>query len=243
MTGLISFARPDGATVPAYLAEPEHRTESSPSSSPRGGVVVLQEWWGLNPQIRTVADRLAAAGYRALVPDLYRGQLAQTAAEAQQLMGSLNREEVVQQDIAGAIQYLKTSVPKVAVIGFCLGGALTLAAASAQLEFEAAVCFYGIPPLDEVDPGQIRMPLQAHFANQDDWCNPTLVDQLEERLRQGQVPFTLYRYEAQHAFMNDTRPEVYDAAAATLAWERLLSFLDTQLSGLPPVQSNSQSPA
>lgn len=234
MTGLITFSRPDGATVPAYLAAHDSGTESLPSSSPRGGVVVLQEWWGLNPQIRTVADRLTAAGYRALVPDLYRGKLAQTAAEAQQLMGSLNREEVVQQDISGAIQYLKTAVAKVAVIGFCLGGALTLAAAS-TLEFEAAVCFYGIPPLDQVDPSQIRIPLQAHFANQDDWCNPTLVTQLEERLRQGQVPFTLYRYEAQHAFMNITRPEVYDAAAATLAWDRLLSFLNAQLSSPQPV--------
>ncbi|WP_268836065.1 dienelactone hydrolase family protein [Synechococcus sp. Nb3U1] len=86
---MISFSRPDGAAVPAYLADHDSETESLPSESPLGGVVVLQEWWGLNPQIRTVADRLAEAGYRALVPDLYRGKLAQ------QLMGSLNREDVV----------------------------------------------------------------------------------------------------------------------------------------------------
>ncbi|WP_328286013.1 dienelactone hydrolase family protein [Synechococcus sp. Nb3U1] len=126
-------------------------------------------------------------------------------------------------------------MPKVAVIGFCLGGALTLAAASTLTGFEAAVCFYGIPPLDQVEPSQISISLQAHFATQDDWCNPTLVGQLEERLRQGQVPFTLYRYEAQHAFMNATRPEVYDAAAATLAWDRLLTFLNAQLSSPQPV--------
>ncbi|MEN9226293.1 MAG: dienelactone hydrolase family protein [Thermostichus sp. HHBFW_bins_43] len=227
MTGMISFSRPDGATVPAYQAKP--------SGSSLGGVVVLQEWWGLNPQIRTVADRLAEAGYWAVVPDLYRGKLAQTAAEAQQLMGSLKREDVVQQDMVGAIQYLKASVPKVAVMGFCLGGALTLAAASHLSSFEAAVCFYGIPPLDQVDPSRIRIPLQAHFATADDWCNPTLVAQLEERLRQGQVPFTLYRYEAQHAFMNASRPEVYDAAAAALAWERVLSFLNDHLSSPQPV--------
>ncbi len=226
MADLISFPRPDGASVPAYLADPP--------KSPLGGVVVLQEWWGLNPQIRSVADRLAAAGYRALVPDLYRGKLAQTAAEAQQLMASLNREDVVQQDVAGAIQYLKTSGVRVAVMGFCLGGALTLAAASTLSGFEAAVCFYGIPPLDQVDPSRIRIPLQAHFATQDDWCTPALVGQLEERLRQGQVPFTLYRYEAKHAFMNDSRPEVYDAAAATLAWERLLNFLHEQLASPQP---------
>ena len=118
----VSFNRPDRKTVPAYLAEP-----ANPSGAP--AIVVIQEWWGINEQIRGVADRLAAAGYLALVPDLYRGKTTVEAEEAHHLMSGLNFGDAASQDIRGAVQYLKTRNIKVGVTGFCMGGALTLLSA------------------------------------------------------------------------------------------------------------------
>src|SRR6266849_56097 len=113
----ISFKRPDGQSVQGYLAEP------AGGSGP--GVVVIQEWWGLNAQIKGVADKVAAAGYRALVPDLYRGKSTVEAKEAEHLMKGLNFGDAAGQDIRGAVQFLKKDSPKVGVTGFCMGGALT----------------------------------------------------------------------------------------------------------------------
>ena len=117
MGEIIQFNRPDGKTCPGYLAEPK-----TGSSAP--GFVVIQEWWGLNDQIKKTADRLADAGYRALVPDLYRGKVATASDEANHLMANLNFPDAAGQDIRGAVQYLKQSSKKVAVGGFCMGGAL-----------------------------------------------------------------------------------------------------------------------
>src|SRR6266699_2245713 len=119
----VSFKRPDGKSVNGYLAEPA-KAEKAP------GVVVIQEWWGLNDQIKGVAERLAKAGYRALVPDLYRGKVALEANEAEHLMTNLNFGDAAGQDIRGAAQYLKQSSPKVAVMGYCMGGALTILSAA-----------------------------------------------------------------------------------------------------------------
>lgn len=222
MGEMIQFPRPDGAQAPAYWARPE--TEERPAA-----LVVLQEWWGINDQIKQMADRLAAAGYQVLVPDLYRGKLATSAAEAQSLMSSLDWNDAAQQDIQGAIRYLGALGSRVGVMGFCMGGALTVIAAAHLSGLEAAVCFYGIPPQEAADPAQIKIPFQAHFATDDDWCTPELVGQLEEKLKSGQVLHDLYRYEAQHAFMNEQRPEVYNPEAAQVAWDRSLAFLRTQL--------------
>jgi len=132
MGTMVNFQRPDGQTVQGYLAEP-----ATGSGAP--AVVVIQEWWGLNAQIRGVADRLAAAGYQALVPDLYRGQSTVEAEEAHHLMSGLNFGDAASQDIRGAVQYLKTRAPKVAVTGFCMGGALTLLALTQAPEADAGV--------------------------------------------------------------------------------------------------------
>src|SRR5207302_6674730 len=119
MAKTIEYKRPDGKTVKGYLAEP-----AAGSKAP--GMVVIQEWWGMNDQIRGVADKLAKAGYRALVPDLYRGKVALEANEAKHLMEGLNFGDAAGQDIRGAVQNLKQSSPKVAVMGYCMGGALTI---------------------------------------------------------------------------------------------------------------------
>jgi carboxymethylenebutenolidase len=223
MGEMIHFKRPDGKTCPGYLATPK-----AGSSAP--GFVVIQEWWGLNDQIKKTADRLTEAGYRAIVPDLYRGKVTKAADEANHLMADLNFPDAAGQDIRGAVQHLKQSSKKVAVGGFCLGGALTILAAVSVPEMDAGACFYGIPPLGATELKKIKIPLICHFANRDDWCTPAKVNELEAALKQSKSTFELYRYDAQHAFMNEARPDVYDAVSAKTAWDRTLAFLKKALS-------------
>jgi carboxymethylenebutenolidase len=218
MTQLIHFNRPDGKDCPAYLATPA-AGDKAPA------VVVIQEYWGLNEQIKKTADRFAAAGFRALVPDLYRGKLATSADEAGHMMSGLNFGDAAGQDIRGAVQYLKKTSSKVAVGGFCMGGALTILAALHVPEMDAGVCFYGMPPAAFADPSKITIPMNYHFANIDDWCTPDLVNKLESAVSGSKSEHALYRYDAHHAFMNDSRADVYDAGCATLGWGRTLAFL------------------
>ena len=138
---MIQFKRPDGGAVEGYLAQPLDKANAP-------GVVVLQEWWGLDDEVKSVADRLAKAGYRALVPDLYRGKLALEANEAEHLMSGLNFGDAASQDIRGAVQHLKaTGSKKVAVTGFCMGGALTVLSACNIPELDGTIVWYGYPPL------------------------------------------------------------------------------------------------
>ena len=228
MGQMISFKRPDGAAVQGYLAEPKG------GSAP--GMVVIQEWWGLNDQIKGVADKLAGAGYRALVPDLYRGKVALEANEAEHLMTNLNFGDAAGQDVRGAVQHLKASGSKKAgVTGFCMGGALTLLSAVNVPEADAAVCWYGFPPLEYVDPAKIKAPLLGHFGLDDVPFPIAKVDELEKKLRGAGVKFEFHRYKAKHAFANETAnpkklPIVeYNAEAAALAWRRTMEFLERHL--------------
>jgi carboxymethylenebutenolidase len=229
MTNRVSFRRPDGTLGSGFLATP-----SLAGREWKGNVVVIQEWWGLNSQIEETCKRLAQEGFRALAPDLYHGFVAQTAEEASSKMNALNREEAVSQDIQGAVTHLGESVPtdarsSIAVMGFCLGGALTLLSAAKVKGLSAAVCYYGIPPEQAADLTQIRVPVLGHFAAKDDWCTPESVDALEGKLRKAGIPHELYRYDASHAFANERRPEVYHPEAAKLAWKRSIAFLEKRL--------------
>lgn len=226
---MISYKRPDGTSVEAYLIEP-----ANPTNAP--GVVVIQEWWGLDDEIKNVANRLAKAGYRALVPDLYRGKLALEANEAEHLMNDLNFGDAASQDIRGAVQYLKgTGSTKVAVTGFCMGGALTVLSAGLVPECDATVVWYGYPPLEYVDAQAIKKPMLAHWALHDEFFSISGVDQLEEKLKAAGVTYDFQRYDAKHAFANpksDARglpPLQYNSAAADLAWERTMTFLKNNL--------------
>jgi carboxymethylenebutenolidase len=226
----ISFKRPDGQDVNGYLAEPEKE-----SAAP--GIVVIQEWWGLNDQIRRVADRLAAAGYRALVPDLYRGEVALEANEAEHLMNNLDFGDAAGQDVRGAAQYLKaTGSAKVGVTGFCMGGALTLLSAVNVPEADAAVVWYGYPPLEYIDASKITAPLLAHWATEDAAFPIDKVDELENMLDDAGVEFDFHRYHAKHAFANETADSKnlpflkYDPQLAELAWSRTMDFLGRHLS-------------
>ncbi len=218
MEKLVHFTRPDGKDCAGYLVNPAEG-ESRPA------VVVIQEWWGLNAQIRKIADRLAEAGFRALVPDLYRGKLAKDADEAGHMMNGLNFMDAAEQDIRGAVQFLKKKSPQVATCGFCMGGALTILSALRVPELSAGVVFYGMPPTSVGDPSQIAIPMSYHYAKVDDWCSKERVDALETAVKASKYEHVVHRYDAQHAFMNEARPEVYDAACAKLAWGRMVEFL------------------
>ena len=219
MGTMIEFARPDGGTTKGYLAT---------AGQGRPAVVVIQEWWGLNDQICGVADRFARAGYNALAPDLYKGRLTTEPDEANHLMTGLDFADATHQDLRGAAQHLQRQSGRVAVMGYCMGGALTIAAAVHVPEFAAGVCFYGIPPKAFADPAKIRMPLQGHFANKDDWCTPAAVDDLERTLKAAGVTHEIYRYDAAHAFANE-RSAAYDVACANQAWEGMAAFLGAQI--------------
>ena len=228
MGKMVSYKRPDGKSVNGYLAEP-----AAGAKAP--GMVVIQEWWGLNDQIKGVADRLAKAGYRALVPDLYRGKTALDAKEANHLMTGLNFGDAAGQDIRGAVQYLKQSSPKVGVTGFCMGGALTVLSAVNVPEADAGVIWYGYPPLEYVDAKKIKTPLLGHWAKQDQAFAISGVDALEKKLREANVKFEFHRYDCKHAFANETADQKkldmlkYDPKAAELAWQRTMDFLAKQL--------------
>jgi carboxymethylenebutenolidase len=218
----IVFRRPDGNEAAGYLAS------AGRASAP--GVVVIQEWWGLQDQIKGICDRFALAGYDALAPDLYHGTVVpyhdQEAAGRE--MNSLNFLDATEQTVRGAAQLLTKSGGKVGLTGFCLGGAVTIIGACRIPELSAAVCFYGIPPESVAKPADIKVPLQAHFANTDDWCTPEVVDAFEAGLKAAGKNAEVFRYDAQHAFVNEQR-DVYDRAAAELAWGRTLKFWATHL--------------
>ncbi len=224
MATTVTFKRPDGENIQGYLAEPEH----APGAA---AVVVIQEWWGINDQIRGVADRLASAGYTALVPDLYRGKATVEAEEAHHLMTGLNFGDAASQDIRGAVQFLKTRSGKVGVTGFCMGGALTLLALCTVPEADAAVVWYGCLPLQYLDAAKIRVPLQAHWATQDEFFPIASIDLLEDKLREADVAFDFHRYLARHAFANETAvgpgripATQYDPVWSQQAWDRAFSF-------------------
>lgn len=223
MGDLMTFRRPDGKECAGYLAR-------AVGADRAPGVVVLQEWWGLNDQIKGVADRWAGAGYHALVPDLYRGKVTLEAAEAAHLMHGLNFADAATQDVRGAVQYLKAQSPKVGVTGFCMGGALTVLAAVHVQEADAASAWYGFPPPEAGDVRTIRIPLQGHFALDDAAFPIAGVDALEARLKEGKVRYEFHRYKAGHAFGNETGAN-YVPEAARLAWERTLAFFATHLKG------------
>jgi carboxymethylenebutenolidase len=219
----ISFKRPDGKDAAGYLAN------AARGNAP--GVVVIQEWWGLSDQIKGLCDRFAIAGFDALAPDLYKGTVVpyhDTDAAGKE-MNSLDFIDATTQTVRGATQYLSRNGAKVGLTGFCLGGAVTIIGAARIPELAAGVVFYGIPPEQAAKPADIKIPLQGHFANKDDWCTPQLVDAFEQGMKAAGKSFELFRYDAEHAFVNEQRVSVHDRAAAELAWGRATDFFKKHL--------------
>jgi carboxymethylenebutenolidase len=218
----VEFKSASGELVSGYLAD---------TDLVAGNVVVIHEWWGLNDQVRSVCDRFAQANFRAFAPDLYDGVVIplDRADEAGKKMGALDWGKAIARVRAGCDQ-LRGMGGKVAVTGFCMGGAITLLSAmKLGDDLDAAVPFYGIPPAEAGDPAAIKVPVLGHFAKHDDWVTPAKVDALDAQLAKGNVPHTLHRYDAHHAFFNEARKEVHDPAAAKLAWDRTIEFLTATL--------------
>lgn len=232
MDRMIEFQRPDGRSAKGYLVEAER---------PLGSVVVIQEWWGVNDQIRGVAARLAAAGFTALVPDLYRGRSTLEQEEAHHLMSGLDFADAADQDVRGAVTLLKArgaGTGKVGVTGFCMGGALTWLALAQVPEADAGVVWYGYPPAEALDVGRIGRPVMAHWATQDQAFDIAGVDRLEARLQEAGVDYEGHRYLAHHAFANEDAQgprriaiTQYDPVWARLAWDRTMRFLGRHLAG------------
>ena len=220
MGRMITLNRRDGGSLDAYLSAID---KSRPS------VIVIQEWWGLNDHIKSIVDRFEFEGFNALAPDLYHGRITKDADEASHMMDGLDFPGAVHQDIAAAFDYLKSINPSVAVMGFCMGGALTIGAAVRLKGFKAAVCFYGVPPKAFADPADIKIPFQGHFGQKDDWITPAVVTDLETAMTRAGNPAEVYSYDADHAFFNKTRPDVYNAEASEQAWTRMMAFLREKL--------------
>jgi carboxymethylenebutenolidase len=219
----IDFVRPDGTTAPGYLAEPQ-----TPDGAP--GVVMFEEWWGVNDQMIETADRLAGDGFRVLVPDVFRGKVAATGDEANHLMEGLDFGDAASQDARGAAAELRArGSDRVAVMGFCMGGALAMLAAMNDPDFDAAVFFYGYPPAEAGDPEKIQIPVMGHWANDDSFFPIDGVDRIEVALQRGGVPHEFYRYDAGHAFYNPGGIGNYHSEHAETAWERSVDFLNRTL--------------
>jgi carboxymethylenebutenolidase len=225
MAGQMVEFQSNGGTAQGYL--------SMPDSGQGPGVVVIQEWWGLVPHIKDVADRFAREGFVALAPDLYHGEVARSPDEAGKLMMALNIAQA-ERDLRGAVEYLSsheaTAGEKVGTVGFCMGGVLSLYAASKNAQVGACVVFYGIHPKVAPDFDNLRAPVLGLYAERDKSVPPAAVRALEEKLREHGKQVETHIYPGtDHAFFNDTRPEVYNAGAAADAWRRTTEFFRAHL--------------
>jgi len=214
----------NGTSGQGYLA--------TPASGSGPGVIVVQEWWGLVDHIKDVCDRFAAEGFVALAPDLYRGQSASEPDEAGKLMMQMNIDEA-SKDLSGAVDFLdaRSEGDGVGVIGFCMGGAVALYLATKRGDkVKATVPFYGVIGWIQPEWSGLGGPIQGHYAEQDDFASPDAVASLVKQVEAEGGQIEAFTYPGtEHAFFNDTRPEVHDAAASQQAWERSLAFLREHL--------------
>ncbi len=214
-----------GATT-AHVARPEN--------DPTAAVLLIQEWWGINDHIRDIAGRYASEGYLCVAPDLYRGKLARDAEEAAKLMHGLAIEagmETIRETIAETKRSYK--VQKIGITGYCMGGTFALRAACEINDLAAAAPFYGDIPEEEVLK-KLSVPTLFLAGKRDAWINPEKVNALIEAARKLNLPVEVVTYDADHAFFNDTRPQVYDAEAAADAWRQVLELFRKHLAIAAP---------
>ncbi|KAL8474349.1 hypothetical protein ACS0TY_030272 [Phlomoides rotata] len=210
------------------------------------GIVVLQEWWGVDFEIKNHAQRISQfdSGYKALIPDLYRGKVGLDVAEAQHLMDGLDWQGAVK-DIEASVNWLKANgSKKIGVTGYCMGGALAIASSVLVPGVDAVVGFYGVPSPELADPVNVKAPVQAHFGELDGvvgFSDVKTAKALEDKLKASGVPNEVYIYPGlAHAFMNISPEgierrkkmgmEDEDAAAVELAWTRFRSWMTRFLS-------------
>jgi carboxymethylenebutenolidase len=225
MGDMVQFPN-NGGTTDGYL--------SVPDSGNGPGMIVIQEWWGLVDHIKEVCDRFASEGFVALAPDLYHGKTTKSPDEAGKLMMAMRIDEA-EKDLRAAADYLaiqdSTTSKKIGVVGFCMGGALALYTATKNPKIGACVVFYGGHPKVKPDLPNLHAPMLGLYADRDDFVTPDSVRELERKLKElgKEVEVKIYP-DADHAFFNDARPEVYNAGAAADAWQRTVEFLRKNLS-------------
>jgi carboxymethylenebutenolidase len=216
----LNLSTPQGPTT-AYVARPHAEAKAC--------VVLIQEYWGINAHIRDLAGRFATEGYLCVAPDLYRGRVAADKDEASAMMQALRIEdgmETVRKAIAAALHSYK--IERFTVIGFCMGGTFALRAACEFPELKAAAPFYGDFPGEDLLK-QLKVPTLFIAGERDAWINPQKVNHLQEVAKKYHLPLEVVSYDADHAFFNDTRPQVYDAEAAADAWRRVLEHFSKHL--------------
>lgn len=220
MPGKMVEWKSDGTTAQGYLAVPAARGPA---------LIVIQEWWGLVAHIKAVADRFAAAGFTALAPDLYRGKATSSPDEAGRLMMALDIARAGR-DLAGAVDYLlaqpSVSTKTVGALGFCMGGQLALAAGCTSPKVGAVIDFYGVHPAVKLDFARLSAPVLGLFGERDAFVTPEVARKLAADVRAAGKRFELVIYPGcDHAFFNDSRPDVYQREAAEDAWRKSLDFL------------------
>jgi carboxymethylenebutenolidase len=224
-TELLNLNASGGATT-AHVARPDHDATAA--------IILIQEYWGINDHIRDLAGRYANEGYVCVAPDLYRGALAKDSTEAAKLMQRLAIEdglEIIEQAIAAAKSVY--GAQRVGITGYCMGGTFALRAACEFSELGAAAPFYGdIPPENVLE--KLRVPTLFIAGKRDGWINPKKVKELTEAARKYNLPVEAVSYDADHAFFNDTRKDVYNPEAAADAWKRVLELFRNHLTLAKP---------
>ncbi|CAN5306217.1 dienelactone hydrolase family protein [soil metagenome] len=219
-TETLSFDTANGATT-AYTAISDNPNNKA--------VILIQEWWGLNEHIKEIANRYANEGFTAIAPDLYRGQVATNPAEAGAMMQALQLEDGLD-TIKNALDSAreKYGISHFGITGYCMGGTYALRAACVLEGLSASAPFYGDIPEEEVLK-TLTTPTIFISATKDQWINAEKVAQLEDITERYELPVTSVKYEADHAFFNNTRPEVYDDTAANDAWALVTGFFNDKL--------------
>jgi carboxymethylenebutenolidase len=219
-TEMLSFDTAAGPTS-AYVAMPDAGGEKA--------VILIHEWWGLNDHIKDIAGRYAGEGFAAIAPDLYRGKVAADSNEASSMMHNLKSDDgldTIRNTIDAAA--LSFDISHFGITGFCMGGTFALTAACELEGLSAAAVFYGDVPGDDVLQ-KLTTPTIFVSGTRDGWITPVKVSQLEDAAVRFELPIHSVKYDADHAFFNDTRPEVYDKTAARDAWALVTGFFKDKL--------------
>lgn len=210
----------NGHKCQGYLAIPA--TGSGPA------VVVIQEWWGLVPHIEQICDRFAREGFVAIAPDLYHGRTTSSPDDAGKMLMELDADRA-EKEISAAGAWLlarpECTSKTFGVVGFCMGGALAQLTASRNADVGAAASFYGGFKKVEVDWSRLKAPLLLIYGENDRGVPAEGGRQLEKELKTMGKSVELVVYPgADHAFFNDSRPQVYNRDAAEDAWNRTIAL-------------------
>ena len=221
-TETIKFDTGRGETI-AFVATPD-KTDSANKA-----VIIIHEYWGLNDNIKDIAGRYADAGFVAIAPDLYRGKVATTPEEASELMNALELEDGLDTIKSVVVKFQdEREISRFGITGFCMGGTYALQAVCHLEGLHASAPFYGDIP-DEMTLKGLKTPVLFISATQDKWINPAKVAELERIAKDNLLPVESVKYEADHAFFNNTRPEVYNEEAAKDAWGKVVNFFNENL--------------